>query len=251
MMRGYADPPQRRADLAGHVLDGVVFQQAGLAIDTVVMGVEPMARHIRGRPVAQMPARRKVHAENAAPRRRQREEHGLIRLRPGVRLDVDVLRPEQLSGTLDRQILDDVDILPAAVKPLSRIALERLVVDLVAKGLAHGAADDVLRRDELDLRRLAFAFLLERGGDLRVGFGQRGVVQGAAMRRPCSLCRPRMTCRRGGCAAVDGRRCGHRMACLERADEAVDDAGQPGRPCLAGVPGFEPGYAGVKVPCLY
>ena len=135
--------------------------------------VEPPPRHARLRPVAQVPAGREIHAENAAPRLRQREEHGLVRLRPGVRLHVDILGAEQLPGALNRQALDHVDIAPAAVKPPARVAFQRLVGDLVPEGLTHRSADDVFRCDQLDLDRLTLAFAFERSVDLAVGIGER------------------------------------------------------------------------------
>ena len=89
-----------------------------------------------------------------------------------MRLHVRVLGAEQLPGALDRQPLDHVDVASAAVKPPARIPFQRLVGDLVPEGLAHRSADDVLRRDQLDLDRLTLAFALERSVDVAVGFGE-------------------------------------------------------------------------------
>ena len=58
------------------------------------------------------------------------EEHGLVGLRAGVRLHVGGLGVEQLLGALDRDLLDDVDELAAAVVALARIALGVLVGEL-------------------------------------------------------------------------------------------------------------------------
>ena len=67
---------------------------------------------------------------------------------------------EQLLRALDRQRLGDVDELAAAVVALARIALGILVGDHRALRLEHRAADDVLRRDQLDLVLLAAQFLV-------------------------------------------------------------------------------------------
>ena len=61
------------------------------------------------------------------------------------------LAAEQLLGPLDRQRLGDVDELAAAVVALARIALGVLVGHDRALRLEHGARDDVLRGDQLDL----------------------------------------------------------------------------------------------------
>jgi len=73
---------------------------------------------------------------------------------------------EQLLGPLDGQDLGDVHFLAAAVVALARVALGVLVGQDRSLGLQHGARDDVLGRDQLDLP------LLPRqlpGHDLRDG----------------------------------------------------------------------------------
>ena len=50
-----------------------------------------------------------------------------VRLRAGVRLDVRVLGAEQRLGTVDRELLGDVDVLAAAVVAGARVALGVLV----------------------------------------------------------------------------------------------------------------------------
>ena len=67
-----------------------------------------------------------------------------------MRLHVGVLGAEQLLRARDGQRLDDVDELAAAVVALARIALGVLVRQHRAGRFEHGAADEVLRRDQLE-----------------------------------------------------------------------------------------------------
>ena len=88
-------------------------------------------------------------------------------------LDVGVGRAEQLPGALDREALDDIDEFAAAVEAVAGIAFERLVAHLVPERLAHRAAHDVLRGDELDPVALAASLVVERPAHRRVGVGER------------------------------------------------------------------------------
>ena len=103
----------------------------------------------------------------------QRQEHGLVHLRAGVGLHVGEVGAEQLLGALDGERFGDVDVLAAAIVALAGIALGVLVGHDRALRLEHGAGDDVLGRDQLDLVLLAAEFLADGVGDLGIGFGQR------------------------------------------------------------------------------
>ena len=78
-------------------------------------------------------------------------------------------QPNSLLGALDGQVLGDVDELAAAVVALARIALGVLVGQHRALRLQHGAGDDVLRGDQLDLVALAAELVADGAEDLRVG----------------------------------------------------------------------------------
>ena len=69
--------------------------------------------------------------------------------------------------------LDDVDELAAAVVALARIAFGVLVGQHRAGGFEHGAADEVLRRDQLEAAVLAVPLVADRLGDLGIGLGER------------------------------------------------------------------------------
>ena len=102
-----------------------------------------------------MAARREIEAHEGVARLHQREEHALIGLAAGIRLHIGEAAVEQLAGALDRELLGDVDELAAAIIAPARIALGVFVGHHRALRLEHGARDDVLRGDELDLVALA------------------------------------------------------------------------------------------------
>jgi hypothetical protein len=105
----------------------------------------------------------------------QRVVDGGVGLGAGVRLDVRVLGAEQRLGAVDRQLLDDVDPLAAAVVARSRIALGVLVGEHAALAFEHGARNEVLRGDQLQRVLLALQLERERLRDLRIDVGQRTV----------------------------------------------------------------------------
>ena len=61
-----------------------------------------------------------------------------VRLRPGVRLDVNMVRPPQLFGTGNGEFLDGVGVLTAGVVTLSRVAFGVLVREGRPLGLHDG-----------------------------------------------------------------------------------------------------------------
>ena len=107
-----------------------------------------------------------------SPGLHQRHEHGLVRLAAGVRLHVGEAAVEQAAGALDRELLGDVDELAAAVVAPAWIAFGVFVRHHRALRLEHGAGDDVLGGDELDLVALATELELDGAGDLRIGVGE-------------------------------------------------------------------------------
>ena len=89
-----------------------------------------------------------------------------------MRLDVGEAAAEQLLGALDRQRLDRVRRPAALIVAAARIALGIFVGQHRALRLEHRAADDIFRRDQLDLGLLALQLGLDRRGDRGVGIGQ-------------------------------------------------------------------------------
>src|SRR4030095_13719372 len=83
---------------------------------------------------------------------------------------------EELLGPLDRQALDDVDELAAAVVAPAGIALGVLVGHHAAGRLQHGAADEVLGGDQLQAEVLARALVGDGLVNLGIDGLQRTVV---------------------------------------------------------------------------
>ena len=162
------------AVLARQAGDLVVVDQAVALAHAVLHCVEPLARERRPGAVRQMAAGRQRHAQHRVARLEQGQHHRGVGLRAGVRLHIGEACAEELAQPLDRQRLDHVGLLAAAVVALARIALGVLVGEHRALGLKHRAGDDVLGGDQLDLALLAVELAADRAGDLRIGLGQRG-----------------------------------------------------------------------------
>ncbi len=98
-------------------------------------------------------------------------------MRARVRLDVRVLGAEELLRAVDRELLDLVDDLAAAVVAAAGIALRVLVRRGGADRLEHRRPREVLRRDELDLPALALELFREESRDVGVDLVEPGVLQ--------------------------------------------------------------------------
>ena len=121
--------------------------------------------------------------EDRVARLQHGEVDGHVRLGAGVRLDVRVLGAEERLRAVDRELLDLVDDLAAAVVALARIALGVLVRRHAADRLEHARPGEVLGRDQLDLAALALELAAEQLRDLGVD-GRRGRPCGAARASP-------------------------------------------------------------------
>ena len=121
-----------------------------------------------------MAAGGEVEAHEGVAGLQQRQEHRLVHLAAGVRLNVGKVSAEQFLGALDRQRLGDVDPFATAVVARARIAFGVFVGHHRALRLQHGAADDVFGRDQLDLVALPAELALDGGGDVRIGLGEGG-----------------------------------------------------------------------------
>src|SRR6185503_8560347 len=141
---------------------------AGLARDAVVDDrVEP-AREVDLQAVGQVAAVVEPQREHRVTRLEEPEVHGHVRLRPRVRLDVRVLGAEQLLRTVDRELLDLVHDLAAAVVAVPGISLGVLVREDGAGRLEDRRPREVLRRDQLDLPALAVGLAADQRCDLGI-----------------------------------------------------------------------------------
>ncbi len=148
-------------------VDAVILPAHGIGHD-----LEPLARHVDGRPVRQVSAGGEAEPHEGIAGAHQRHERRLVGGAARVRLHVGELAAEQLLGALDGQILGLVDILTATVIAGAGIALGVLVGEHAARGLEHGAGHDVLRGDQLDLVLLAAELALHATEQLGIALGQ-------------------------------------------------------------------------------
>jgi hypothetical protein len=120
-----------------------------------------------------MPAVRQVHSQKRVARLEERKHRGVVRLRTRVRLHVRVFRAEQLLGAIDRDLLDLIDDLAAAVVPLPRQSLGVLVRERRRHRLEHRRRHEILAGDELESVALPCDLLIDELRDLGVRIAER------------------------------------------------------------------------------
>jgi hypothetical protein len=134
--------------------------------------------------VGQVTALGKIEREESLAGLHGREKDRHVRVRARVRLNVCVLGPEKLLCAVDRQGLDDIDILAAAIVALAGIALRVLVGQARSLRLADRARDHVLARDQLQLVVLSPVLVLYRIENIGIDFGKgRAKVRGESPRK--------------------------------------------------------------------
>ena len=148
--------------------DVVVVDHVRLARDAVVDDVVEAAREVDLEPVREVAAVRELEREDRVARLERREVDGHVRDRARVRLHVRVVGAEELLRPVDRERLDLVDDLAAAVVALARVALRVLVRRDAADRLEHARPREVLGGDELDLVSLPLELAAEQVGDLGI-----------------------------------------------------------------------------------
>ncbi len=104
----------------------------------------------------QVSARGKRHSENGGARLEQRDKHGLIGLRAGMRLHIGEATSEEALGALDCERLGDIDEFASAIISAAGITFGVFIRQHRALGFQHSPGDDVLAGDQLDLKLLAF-----------------------------------------------------------------------------------------------
>ena len=188
--------------------------RASSATHAVGMNLEPLAAEVDRRAVGQVAAMGEVHAQDAVADVEHGDVRGHVRLRPGVRLDVDVLRArEKRQRALLGKPLDLVNELAAAVIALARQALGVLVGQPRALGLEHRAEGVVLAGDQLDLPALTLALADHRVPQLGIdlgdrrprgsrGRGNRHGEASLALSAGQPRCPPQRSRPRAGCAAA-------------------------------------------------
>ena len=160
--------------LFGLLCDFIHIDDLVLAPHGVVRSLEPFAGHVDRRAMGEMSAGGEIEAHEGIAGLQQRQEHRLVHLAARIGLHVGELGAEQFLGAVDRQRFHHIDPFAAAVIAIARIAFGIFVGQHRTLRFQHRAADDVFRRDQLDLMALAAEFALDRGGDIRIGLGERG-----------------------------------------------------------------------------
>ena len=165
-IRARTGDDELRADLLGRARKRLIVDGLGLGVNAVEMRLKIFPGQRRLAAMRQMSAVGEVHTEDPVARLQQRRIHGHIRLRAGVRLDVCVVRAEQPRHALDRQALDLIDVLAAAVVARAGIALGVFVRQVAANSLHDGLTREILGRDQLQM--VALALQLARHGSIQL-----------------------------------------------------------------------------------
>ena len=159
---------QRVGRCTGHNHFGFVFKSQAfdfgiienfVFIQTISNGIVEFARNIDAGTVGQVAAVCQRHAQNGVARFQNRSVHGLVGLRAGVRLDIDIFCAKQFFYAINRQLFDNINIFTATVVAFARIAFSVFVGQLRTLGFHNGTADVVFRGDQLDVVLLALVFL--------------------------------------------------------------------------------------------
>ena len=116
-------------------------------------------------------------AEDRVAGLQQREVRGHVRLRAGVGLHVRVLGAEEVLRPVDRELLDLVDDLAAAVVPAAGIPLCVLVRGHGADRFEHARPREVLRCDQFDLVALTLELTTEQDRDVGIDVGEAGAAE--------------------------------------------------------------------------
>ena len=168
-----AGDDQLRLVLVGERSTSSMSMRLVVAAHAVGHRLEPFARHVDRRAVAEMAAGGEIEPHEGVAGLHQREEDFRVGGGAGMRLHIGEPAAEQLGHPLDRQTLGDVDELAAAVVALARQAFGIFVGEHRALRFQNGARDDVLRGDQLDLVALPAEFEPDRFGDLGIDLAPR------------------------------------------------------------------------------
>ena len=149
-------------------LNFVVIDALRFRIDAVGDEAVQLAGEILGRAVRQMPAVAEVHAQHRVAGLEEREVHGHVGLRTGVRLDVGVARAEELLGAVARDVFSLIDKLAATIIALARVAFGVLVGHDRADGFDDGGRNVILAGDHFQLRVLPSQFVADGVENFRI-----------------------------------------------------------------------------------
>jgi len=110
----------------------------------------------------------KVHPQDGVTRLTDGVVDRHVGLGTGVGLHIGMVRPKQLLGTVNGQLLHHIHMLTAAIVTLARIPFGVLVGHDTALGFQHCLGYKVLRGDQLQVILLALGLVTDRFGDCGV-----------------------------------------------------------------------------------
>ena len=115
-----------------------------------------------------------VHSEDFVPGLEHSGVNGEIGLCAGVGLHVGVFGAKKFLGALDGDAFDNIHMFAAAIPAFARVTLGVLIGKHAALGLKDGRVGEIFRRDELDVRLLAFFLGLNGLINFRIKRGESG-----------------------------------------------------------------------------
>src|SRR5438477_7990816 len=183
-VRAAAANDDARRFLLRDVAHQIVIDAPRVFTHRVRRRLEERAGEIDRRPMGEMAAMRQREAEQRVAELGDGEIRGHVRLRARMRLHIRMLGAEQLLRAIDRELLDLIDNLTAAVVALPRQAFGVLVRERRPHRLEHRDRDKVFARDQLETVLLPRDLTTNELRDLRIHFGQWRLTVGHGYRVP-------------------------------------------------------------------
>jgi hypothetical protein len=134
------------------------------------------AREAQLVPVRQVPTMGQAHGEDRVPHIEHGHVGGCVGLRARMGLHIGMLRPKEHLGPVDGQSLHHIHTVAPTIVAVGGVTLSVLVGEHGTLRLQYGAADIVLRGDQLDRLSLAPGFVGQSRGQLRILHRQNGVL---------------------------------------------------------------------------
>ncbi len=156
----------------GKALDLIHVEKMVVLTHAIGDDVEPLAGHVDRGTVGQVTTGVEIQAHEGVARLQKSQEHCLVHLAAGVRLNVGKLAAEKFLRALDCQRFGNVGEFTAAIVALARITFGIFVGEDRALCFQHCAGNDVFRSNQLDFMLLTAEFLADRVEDIRIGFSK-------------------------------------------------------------------------------
>lgn len=179
----------------------VVVDEA-VVVDAVLEHLEQLPGEIHLVAVRQVPPLIEPHPEDPVAGRERREVDRLVRLAPGMRLDVRMVRSEKPLRPVTGEVFGDVDRAAAAVVARPGVTFGVLVGKRRPGRGEDGRRDEVLRGDHLEAVALARDLLLDGLERLWVGVAEN-VPGGRGHGFPPSIASSAFSIRSGSIGSED------------------------------------------------